>query len=886
MKSTRLRVSSIVAAAVAVFVPADDAPAQEGTRRDSTKTATAVPAPEYRASGIKRLFLGSGWRDLWTMPMQAPMLNLDTYAGGLKFQERGGGKQSLSIHFTEQTGWREHQFRSVNKFPLIQAMPPEVRGTLSGDILQDEVNHLLPAAPALVPPLMKAIGALYVEPEFYVMPNDPRLGVYRDTFALMLGTMELSPQEGPDGKPGFAGSTEIQNMDKFLETVIEGRVHRFDEKEMFGIRLVDFLINDNDRGYDNSRAARFGDSTTFYNWRPIPRDRDRAFTNADGLLVKFVIRPVYPKLIAFGEKYDLNGLLFTGHELDRALLQRITRSDAVAIAQKIKAAITDDVIENVIAQLPRVWREQNDEDERLRDILKIRRDNIPGVAIEFYNWLATEVDLSATNQNDRAVIDRNADGSVTVTMTGRDERDGAAPFRQRTFFPGETNEVRVFLYGGKDVAIVRGASNDQIIVRIIGGKGDDTLTDSTSGTGVRFYDEDGDNKFVTAGKTKVSENPWALPKEGAGTRFDSEWRPDWGRNFGFGLAFDFVHGGGLVVGGGPRYKQNGFRRLPHKIEAHANALIGTSNGLPGIDAKYDYRAENSPVALVFNGRATKFEAFSFRGFGNESAKLTTARARVDQDLVSIEPVYVYQIGWRKRVGVGAALLIGDTTSVKLRDLVGTIQAGPAVYWTDVKAPANSPYANQIPEGRDIKGRVGGRIALDLDQTSGGGIPDRGFTLESELTAYPAVWDVNKAFGTASATGAAYIPLPGVGTHVAMKAGGAIASYGVPILHAPAIGGRETLRGYSWRRFTGEKTAFGSAELRVPVGTLPLFIRWKTGVFGLADVGRVWFDGESTGDWHSSFGGGVFLTTLGQTVSISYAQGKEGGGLYFQKGMSF
>ena len=886
MKSNRFRVSSIVAAALAAFVPFDDVRAQDAMQRDTSRKVTAVAAPEYRASGIKRLFLGSGWRDLWTTPMQAPMLNLDTYAGGLKFEERGGGKQSLSIHFTEQGGWREHQFRSVNKFPLIQAMPPEVRGTLSGHILQDEVSHLLPGAPALVPPLMKAIGALHVEPKFYVMPNDPRLGVYRDTFALMLGTMELSPKEAPDDKPGFAGSSKIQNMDKFLETVLESRVHRFDEKELFGIRLVDFLINDNDRGYDNSRAARFGDSTTFYTWRPIPRDRDRAFTHADGLLVKFLIRPVYPKLLAFGAKYDLNGLLFSGHEIDRALLQRITRSDADAIAQKVKAAITDDVIENVIAQMPREWRELNDEDERIRSLLRIRRDNIPGVATEFYNWLATEVDLNATNEADRAVIDRNADGSVTVTMTGRDQPAGAAPFRQRTFLPGETKEVRVFLHGGKDLAVVKGASNGQIIIRIIGGKGDDTLTDSTSGSGVRFYDEDGDNNFATAGKTKVSEKKWELPKEGAGTRFDSEWRPDWGRDTWFGLAFDFVHGGGLLVGAGPRYKQYGYRRLPHKVEASANAMIGTNNGQPGITAKYDYRAENSPVALIFNGRATKYESFSFRGFGNESPKLTSKRARVDEDHISVEPSYVYHIGWRKRAGVGAALLIGDTTSVKLRDLIGTIEAGPVLYWTDVKAPANSPYANQTLEGRDITGRVGGRVALNLDQTSGGGIPDRGFTLESELAAYPAVWDVNKTFGTASATGAAYIPLPGEGTHFAVKAGGAIASSGVPILHAPAIGGRQTLRGYSWRRFTGEKTAFGSAELRVPVGMLPLFIRWNAGVFGLADAGRVWFDGESTGKWHSSFGGGVFLTTLGQTLSFSYAQGKEGGGLYFQKGMSF
>ena len=175
--------------------------------------------------------------------------------------------------------------------------------------------------------------------------------------------------------------------------------------------------------------------------------------------------------------------------------------------------------------------------------------------------------------------------------------------------------------------------------------------------------------------------------------------------------------------------------------------------------------------------------------------------------------------------------------------------------------------------------------LDLNKTSGGAVADRGWTLESEVSAFPKIWDVKKAFGTAAASGAVHIPLPGNGTHFAVRAGGEVASTGVPILHSPAIGGRATLRGYSWRRFTGDKTAFGSAELRVPVGVLPLFIRWRTGVFGLVDAGRVWYNGESDGKWHTGVGGGIWLSTLGQTFSVAYANG-DSGHIYITKGLSF
>ena len=87
------------------------------------------------------------------------------------------------------------------------------------------------------------------------------------------------------------------------------------------------------------------------------------------------------------------------------------------------------------------------------------------------------------------------------------------------------------------------------------------------------------------------------------------------------------------------------------------------------------------------------------------------------------------------------------------------------------------------------------------------------------------------------------------------------------------------------RFRGESAAYGSAELRVPVGVLPILVKWDTGVFALADAGRVWFDGESPGGWHSGFGGGVWVSSLGQTFSIAFAHGEQNR-VYFQRGMSF
>src|SRR5215211_5355507 len=184
----------------------------QGVDPAEQRLMTVVAGAEYEAGGLKRKLLGSNWRTLWVTPVTVPVWDFDTYAGGLHILERGGGRQTLSLHFEENNGWREHHFRSVNKYPVQQAMPLALRGTLSGKIIQDQVTTMPPAAPLMVPPFLEAAGILHVKPRLYVMPDDPRLGIHRDTFALMLGTVELNAKEGPDSTPGFAGSRKILNF--------------------------------------------------------------------------------------------------------------------------------------------------------------------------------------------------------------------------------------------------------------------------------------------------------------------------------------------------------------------------------------------------------------------------------------------------------------------------------------------------------------------------------------------------------------------------------------------------------------------------------------------------------------------------------------------------
>jgi hypothetical protein len=64
--------------------------------------------------------------------------------------------------------------------------------------------------------------------------------------------------------------------------------------------------------------------------------------------------------------------------------------------------------------------------------------------------------------------------------------------------------------------------------------------------------------------------------------------------------------------------------------------------------------------------------------------------------------------------------------------------------------------------------------------------------------------------------------------------------------------------------------YGSAELRIPIARFPLIVPMNTGIFGFADAGRVYVDGQSPGGWHTALGGGLWLGVLKRSTNISVA----------------
>jgi len=823
-------------------------PAALASQRSSDTVVAA--GPRYRAGGVHRWLLGSTWRDLWTAPATIPVLDLGTYAGGLTPTETGGGLQTHSLRFRADNG-REYAFRSADK-DQTQSLHPDLRGrTLTAWVVQDQVSSLVPAAGVAAHRVEAAAGVPHTTEELFVMPDDPRLGEFRRQFAGMVGTMEERPAAGRTGVHALAGADRIVETEEFLDSLQSGHGERLDDRGYLAVRLVDILLGDWDRHGGQYLWARFPQAGGGHLWRVLPRDRDYAFVDYDGLGPR-IAHGFIPNVIHYRGTIDLRPLLLNASQLDHRLLGAIPRTAWDSVTAAVRAELTDAEIDAAVGALPAAWRQR--EGARLSRTLKERRDDLPRVSASFYHIIAREPEAHATDLADAAVVERQPDGNVWVTLT---PAGGGEPIYRRWFNWWDTREVRVYLHGGGDVARVTGTGPEQVIVRVIGGGGDDDLRDEgRAGHRTAFYDSEGDNRYTRRDHTKVDESPWE-PKlwvPGGGSLPPREWGTSGGLlTPAFGWRPASV---GPYVGIGPSWTRYGFRRQPYATKQQVRFMWAVQHARFGAEYLGDFRYVGRPedMTLVL-ARVSEMEASRFHGFGNDTGGEgeTSSHFRVFEHQLMGNAAY-----WR---GVGRrAWVVGEITG----------------RFTDPEPRAGTPAGDLHPRGSDDFAIVGGRLGLVLDRADTTAYPRRGWKLETWGTGFPIAFHDATAFGRARAVGITYLSARELGPTLALRAGGERVWGGFPFQYAAFLGGGGTIRGYQSERYQGDASAFGTAELRQVVTRANLLVaRGELGVLALADAGRVWYGGASPGDWHTAYGGGLFFAFMDRrrAVTVTYAHGE-------------
>jgi len=834
-------------------VPSLNAPTLSNTvpGKENLTTATVVAGPEYKASPVKKLFLGQLYRHSWTQPVQVPYLYLNRGAEKLSLVKVGGGLQTKSLRLQAPDG-RQFVFRSVDKEP-VGVVAPELRYRAVTDLLQELNPTTQPYGALVINKLLDATDILHAQPAYYVLANDPALGVAGADYQNLFGLLEERPVALEKDKPNFGNADDIKKSYRFFRQLYQDHDNRLDVRAYGKARAFDILIGDTDRHPDNWRWAEYKNGNqTFY--RPIPRDRDQAFSRWEGLLFWLADREWAGVSIQnFDEELSgITSLTWTARHLDRFLLTSLSKADWQEFAVYLQSKITDQVIDQAIAQLPPAIIPTDGQEIGRR--LKARRARLPIALDKYYTLLARYADVVGSNKNEYFKVERLPDANVRVQMFQKDKNtdqgEGPALF-DRIFLKSETKEIRLYGLDGKDVIEVTGNAPTSIRLRIIGGSGKDSILDNSSvqnslrKTTLVYDNTDTNLNLGPASLNLTADKPDINKYSRQAFEYNSY-------NPGGGLLFNKSDGLGLTFG--INYKRQRFRK-PDYGSLYGINFRATQFGNLQLTTDFRWRQAlgNWDLGTLIDvGR--NFPFYNFFGLGNNTSK---SEKLYDEDYYVarysglITHVYAQRPFFRKsyfRIGPRF-----ETFATHLE---------PGTFIEQTSGPQGDLTDQRL---------VGGSAIFNLDLRDQPVFTQKGLRLYASHNSYRRLQGSKDFFGISESfldyytTARIVLPIT-----LAVRMGGA-KNYGdnLPFYKFTSLGQLQNLRGYVQNRFTGSASAYLNSELRFHVGQVnSSFLPFRYGLITFYDQGKVWYQGQSNGSWHRGYGGGFYIAPFAERFTFS------------------
>lgn len=828
-----------------------------------TDSSISVSAStDYRATKFREWLMGKNYRAEWEEKVTLPLFDIGQMQGGLKVVQQGGGFQTRSLRLADANG-REYVLRSVEKYPAA-ALPRALRKTIAADVVKDQISASHPYAPLVMPALSEAAKVYHTNPRYFYIPDDPRLGKYREGFANTVGLFEERPDEDQSDAPYFGNSKNVKGTEKVLEDLQEDNDNVVDQKSVVRARLFDFLIGDWDRHDDQWRWASFEKKNAKGDiYQPIPRDRDMAFFINQGVIPNIASRKwLLPKIQGFDDDIrDIASFNFNGRYFDRTFLTEPTLNDWLEAANDLKNTLSDAEIEKAIKNLPEpIYRLSG---QTITANLKARRDALPADAAEYYRFLAKAVNVVGSDKKELFLVERQDDENTLVTVQKISKSgDPEQVMYRRQFKNAETEEIRLYGLAGEDEFRISGEVSKGLKVRIIGGDDKDKITDNSKVGGLSkktyIYDTRAENELNLGPESKNLTSNRANINEYDRKAFVYDYMGPLG-------AVEYNRDNGIQIGAGVLIKTQGFKKEPF---AASHRIIG-QYALRTDSYKFNYQGyftniiKKFDLQLNLDIRAPNFNT-TFFGLGNET--------QYDEEKEEIEfyrytsRQYYFNALIGRKIGNSQVLLFGPSYQQV------NLNITPERFITDFAWQQTGDYS--LFEAKTYGGL---EFRYQLDTRDKASQPTKGFYVILGPGLYKGLGggasDFNRISGEFSLYRTFRVPLR---LTLANRVGGA-KNYGTSeFFQANRLDGTTNLRGYRQNRFAGGSSFYNNTEVRLKLLTFQTYLfPGSLGILGFHDVGRVWEKNEISKKWHNGYGGGVWISPVNMIVlSAEFAISEE------------
>jgi len=794
-------------------------------------TITISASDKYNTnSPLKKFIMGTNYRKEWSTPVNMKVFHLREEKGGFKIGSLGGGKQTKSLNLIDKKG-TEWTLRTVDKDPS-RAIPVTFRSTLFNDIVKDFISASHPYSALTIPGFSNVLDITAPTPELFFVPEDPAFGQYKSVFA---NTICLLEEKAPT-KHGEA----THSTSKVFDKLIEENDHRADQIGTLRIRLLDILIADFDRHFDQYKWAT-GDTGKGKLYYPIPRDRDQALFYSNGFLMRLVSLKVMPFLK--GLRYnitDVKNLEFVAKDFDRVFLTDLDREQWKTTVKEVQQKLTDSVINNAIKRLPpEIYAIDS---ATLNGKLISRRDQLDRAALSYYRFISRKVNIVGSNEKEYFKITNQPNG-LNVRVYGRKENnDTSFIMYDRTFDHKITREIRLYGLNDNDLFDIDENVSSRIKIRVIGGKGNDTFNIRGH---VRnwLYDMNVEGNYIKSrshSRDMFSKEPSVNYTNILGFKYNENHFPS--------ITVASNNDDGLMVGTGFARKTYGFRNEPFVSNQKFVALWAVNRG--GEQFRYSgvFNHVIKNTDLVILSELMTPGVSNFFGLGNKT--------QIDPG----KSITYYRVRYRH---METQLLFQKRISEVLR-----FAAGPVIYSYRNELRDNRGKVLGKPSGVNLdslsiyskKNYAGGKLGIYINNLNNELFPTRGIQWNTEFSSMYGVSKTSNNISKLQSDMAVYASLndPTRLIAVIQLGAGHIFNNHFEYFQALTLGANNHLRGLRKNRYAGNSLMYGGLELRLKLADVSSYILpGSFGVVGFTETGRVWLKGERSGQWHTSYGGGLY-----------------------------